>query len=256
MQYREKVPPLWGRAPRGAGMLCRLDAAVGWRWHRSSPQWGQTSQFLEAAKKVLGLKHMANNAVGYLGFPGLRLAMDDRTWQLFFSSTWWPCLPPEELSSSGHDFTHTPLLWSCQTPKTILPQVPRTFPSWLKIEGQWCRFSRLQHPTAQSGIKSYLNGTRQLCFSVCLINYVSAMSLSKGELPVETVLPASTRGNQFSEQEKLSALWLVMTCMLQSCRPQTLLHGCRMQRKMSLRMETKRITQVSSVLCFPQFCII
>lgn len=49
----EKVPPLWGRAPRGAGMLCWLDAAVGWRWHRSSPQRGQTSQFLEAAQKVL-----------------------------------------------------------------------------------------------------------------------------------------------------------------------------------------------------------
>lgn len=82
------------------------------------------------------------------------------------------------------------------------------------------------------------------------------MSLSKGELLVETVLTASTRGNQFSEQEKLSALGLVMTCMLQSCRPQTLLHGCTMQRKMSLRMETKRIMQVSSVLYFPQFCII
>lgn len=29
MQYREKVPSLWGRAPRGAGMLCQLDTAVG-----------------------------------------------------------------------------------------------------------------------------------------------------------------------------------------------------------------------------------
>lgn len=132
----EKVPPLWGRAPRGgwhavlAGRCCGVKVASLLTAARSD------QPILGGSPKSIGLKHMANNAAGYLGFPGLRLAMDDRTWQLFFSSTRWPCFPPEELSSAGHHFTHTPLLWSCQTPKTILPQVPRTFPSWLKIEGQ------------------------------------------------------------------------------------------------------------------------
>lgn len=87
MQYREKVPPSPGQGTAGgwhavpAGRCCGVKVASLLTAARSD------QPILGGSQKSIGLKHTANNAAGYLSFPGLRLAVDGRTRQLFFSST-------------------------------------------------------------------------------------------------------------------------------------------------------------------------